>query len=64
MCKKNVQTGCTVYIHIAEIWMVEDKLIFTDYSIESCWCYETEFDFRSIMAWGKKLLLRPWDALS
>ncbi len=25
--------------------------------MESCWCYETEFEFRSLMAWGKKLLL-------
>ncbi len=21
------------------------------------WCYETEFEFRSLMAWGKKLIL-------
>ncbi len=25
--------------------------------MESCWCYKTEFEFRSLMAWGKKLLL-------
>ncbi len=25
--------------------------------MESCWCYEAEFEFRSLMAWGKKLLL-------
>ncbi len=25
--------------------------------MESYWCYETEFEFRSLMAWGKKLLL-------
>ncbi len=25
--------------------------------MESCWCYETEFEFGSLMAWGKKLLL-------
>ncbi len=25
--------------------------------MESCWCYETEFEFRSLMVWGKKLLL-------
>ncbi len=24
--------------------------------MESCGCYETEFEFRSLMAWGKKLL--------
>ncbi len=26
-------------------------------SNESCKCYETEFEFRSLMAWGKKFLL-------
>ncbi len=25
--------------------------------MESCWCYETKFEFRSLMAWGKKLIL-------
>ncbi len=25
--------------------------------MESCWCYETEFEFKSLMAWAKKLLL-------
>ncbi len=31
MCKKNVQTGCTGYIHIAAMRMVDDSEYFTDY---------------------------------
>ncbi len=56
MCEHVVQG-----IYIAAIQMLEnDKyilLMIKDYYIESCWCYETEFEFRSLMAWGKKLLL-------
>ncbi len=55
MCKKNVQTGSTGYMHSSNMdggewisyWLLK----------ESCWCYETEFEFRILMAWGKKLLL-------
>ncbi len=36
---------------------MENSKYFTVYWIESCWCYETEFEFRSLMAWRKKLLL-------
>ncbi len=33
MCKKNVQTGCTGYIHIAAIRMVENNEYLTVYSM-------------------------------
>ncbi len=46
MCKRVVQG-----IYIAAIRMVENNEYLTYY------CYETEFEFRSLMAWGKKLLL-------
>ncbi len=35
--------------------MMENSVYLTVCYIESCWCYE--FEFRSLMAWGKKLLL-------
>ncbi len=31
MCKKNVQTGCTGYVHIAAMRMVENNECFTVY---------------------------------
>ncbi len=31
MCKKNVQTGCTGYVHIAAMRMVENNEYLTDY---------------------------------
>ncbi len=47
MCKQVVQG-----IYIAAVWVVENNF---------CQCYETvnetEFEFRSLMACGKKLLL-------
>ncbi len=57
MCKKNVQTGCTEYIHKAAMRMMENSEYFTVYKIESCKCYLNEFEFRSLIARGKKLLL-------
>ncbi len=57
MCKRNVQAGCNGYVHIAAIRMMENGGWFTVYWIESCKCYLTKFKFRSLMAWGKKLLL-------
>ncbi len=54
---ENVQMGCTGDVHIAAVWMMGNNGC--DYSLLSwvLWmlcCYETEF--RSLMAWGKKLL--------
>ncbi len=43
MCKKNVQTGCTGFVHIAAMQMMENSECFTVYLIESCKCYEIEF---------------------
>ncbi len=37
-------------VHIAAMRMMENSECFTVYSIESCKCYETEFEFRSLMA--------------
>ncbi len=31
MCKKNVQTGCTGYVHIAAMQMMENDECFTVY---------------------------------
>ncbi len=31
MCKKNVQTGCTGYVHIAAMRMMENNEYLTDY---------------------------------
>ncbi len=36
--------------------MAENNEYLTDLLNESCRCYETEFEFTSLMAWGKKLL--------
>ncbi len=55
--QENVQIGCTGNVHIAAVWMMGNNGC--DYSLLNwvLWmlcCYETEF--RSLMAWGKKLL--------
>ncbi len=55
MCKRDVQIGCTGYVHIAAVWMMENngcvysliKLSPVDVMM-LCRCYETEF--RSLMA--------------
>ncbi len=56
MCKRDVQTGCTGYIHVAAIRMMGIvnvlQLVMSLVNV-----YETEFVLRSLMAWGKKLLL-------
>ncbi len=54
---RNVQTGCTGYVHIAAMRMMENngcfysllKLSPVDVMMLSR-CYETEFEFRSLMA--------------
>ncbi len=58
MCKsqENVQIGCTGYVHIAAVWMMENNgyvYSLLNWVLWMLWCYETEF--RSLMAWGKKL---------
>ncbi len=55
--QENVQIGCTGDVHKAAVWMMGNNGC--DYSLLNwvlwmLWCYETEF--RSLMAWGKKLL--------
>ncbi len=45
----NVQTGCTGYVHIAAMRMMENDGCYS-YLNESYRWYETEF--RSLMAWG------------
>ncbi len=49
--------GCTGDVHIAAVWMMGNSGCITVYYIESCGCYDDyETEFRSLMAWGKKLL--------
>ncbi len=56
MCKRNVQTGCTGYVHIAAMRMMENDgcfffvffLLLIKLSPVDVRCYETEF--RSLMA--------------
>ncbi len=48
---RDVQEECANrYVHIAAMQMKENNEYFTVYTIESCKCYETEFEFRSLMA--------------
>ncbi len=50
MCKRDVQTGCTGYVQPENMDVLQ--LIMSLVSV-----YETGFVLRSLMAWGKKLLL-------
>ncbi len=52
----DVQTGCTGYVHIAAIRMIENMNVL-QLIMSLVDDYETEFVLRSLMAWGKKLLL-------
>ncbi len=47
--KRDVETGCTRYIHVAAIRMMRIVNVL-QLVIESCKCYETEFVLRSLMA--------------
>ncbi len=54
--QENVQIDCTGYVHIAAVWMMENNgcvYSLLNWVLWMWWCYETEF--RSLMAWGKKL---------
>ncbi len=56
--ERDLQTGCTGYVHIAAIRMMRIWMCFV-FCFFLCLVnvYETEFVLRSLMAWGKKLLL-------
>ncbi len=57
MNKRDVQTGCSGYVHRAammRMWLQREYLQLTMGLVS---VYEAEFEFRSLMAWGKKLLL-------
>ncbi len=53
MCKRDVQTGCTGYIYVAD----DENMNVLQLIMSLVNVYETEFVLRSLMAWGKKLLL-------
>ncbi len=52
--KRDVQTGCSGYVHRAAMMRMWEYLQLTMGLVS---VYETEFEFRSLMAWGKKLFL-------
>ncbi len=46
--QENVQIGCTGYVHIAAVWMMENNgcvYSLLNWVLWMLWCYETEFMF-------------------
>ncbi len=47
---RDVQTGCTGYVHIAAIRMMSIRMVFLQLIMSLINVYETEFVLRSLMA--------------